>query len=186
MLETAGKKAARNWARIRQLRTLREKLDVEKMTDEVKRRVSPPRIRGKMPVSKELGIVAFWCSIFEMNELNPSQQKLTDATIKAAMQKHYPHSPGVQSLSTDDPKRRMTVNAFRQLYNAGRLHGKKPERISFRYNAEGRRVDGRTGKRLLTPEDEERLIGEFESAPLRRAVRGSGRIERMKPVVRHH
>lgn len=67
---------------------------------------------------------------------------------------------------------RSTVNEFRGRFNRGELHisparnGVKhfttpPAFISFRYNREGQRVEGRKGKRRLTTEEQTQTIQTF-------------------------
>jgi len=108
------------------------------------------------------GICLWWATLFQANEALPPHKKLTDQSIKLAVLKEFP-TLGYESkdkLGPPDETGRETVNYYRNLYNLGRLtSGKVPERKSYRYNEQGKRVNGRTGTRLLKENAE---TGEWE------------------------
>jgi|TARA_R110000824_G_scaffold229932_3_gene417540 hypothetical protein len=96
-----------------------------------------------------LGIMAFWATLFEGNELLPKSKKMTNAEIERQVRSEFPHE---QTLLENLDSGRQSVNYYRHLYNKGRMSkpkGTPPQHISFRYNEEGLVIDTRTGKRML-------------------------------------
>lgn len=107
------------------------------------------RTKGK---NFEGGIMLWWATLFQANEALPPRKKLTDESIKEAILNEFPDLgyDAPTKLGKSGENGRETVNYYRYLYNAGRLtSGKVPEIKSYRYNKEGKRVNGRTGTRLL-------------------------------------
>tara|TARA_R110000824_G_scaffold180908_1_gene361526 strand:+ start:811 stop:1302 length:492 start_codon:yes stop_codon:yes gene_type:complete len=104
------------------------------------------RTHGKV---SGLGIMAFWATLFEGNELLPKSKKMTNAEIERQVRAEFPHE---QTLLENLDSGRQSVNYYRHLYNKGRMSkskGAPPQHISFRYNEEGLFVDTRAGKRML-------------------------------------
>jgi hypothetical protein len=107
----------------------------------------------------KLGIMAFWHALFELNELNPSSKKMTNAEIARQMNLEFPGRPAIEKL-LEKPSE---VNTFRHMYNTGTLiatRKEKPKHISFRYNAKGNKVDPRT-ERVLTASEVQATIERF-------------------------
>tara|TARA_R110000787_G_scaffold154816_1_gene268512 strand:- start:9 stop:500 length:492 start_codon:yes stop_codon:yes gene_type:complete len=97
-----------------------------------------------------LGIMAFWATIFEANEILPKLKKMTNAELERQVRKEFPHEATLlENLDTG----RQSVNYYRHLFNKGRMSkpkGSSPEKISFRYDTDGVIVDTRSGKRKLS------------------------------------
>lgn len=114
-------------------------------------------IRGKAEhksrgLTTGLGVTAFLCSLFEANELSPRSKKLTDEQIALELQREFPDRKSVYAYLDDANP--LTINSRRGSYNRGELTLNVPPReASFRYNGKGVRVDGRTGRRQLLPEE---------------------------------
>jgi len=119
-------------------------LDIQKTPD-------PPRKAWYRTHGRRtgLGIMAFWATLFEGNELLPKSKKMTNAELERQVRSEFPHE---QTLLENLDSGRQSVNYYRHLYNKGRMSkpkGTPPQHISFRYNEEGFVVDTRTGKRML-------------------------------------
>lgn len=105
--------------------------------------------RGK---TTGLGVTAFLCNLFEANELSPARKKLTDEQIAIELEREFPDRPSVFCYRSVDSKQ--TINSRRQSYNRGEYSlNVPPQSASFRYNSKGMKVDGRTGRRVLMPEE---------------------------------
>jgi hypothetical protein len=65
--------------------------------------------------STDLGIIQFICGLFEANERLPRPQKMTDATMKAAIIAEYPNSPSSAKLKSG----KRHLGYWRTLYNMG-------------------------------------------------------------------
>lgn len=119
----------------------------------------PFKSHGK---STNIGFCAYISALFKTNELlykYPSTKKpLTDHQIALDLLEEFPGRK--MALAFLDPDNRNTVNDYRNKYNSGTFSPGKlpPEQHSFRYNEEGKRVDGRTGKRELPVITERGLI----------------------------
>ena len=140
---SASRKAAKvNPARLDKI------LDIQKTED-------PPRKSWHRTHGKKtgLGIMAFWRTLFEGNELLPVSKKMTNAEIERQVRLEFPHEKVLlENLDTG----RQSVNYYRHLYNKGRMtKGSPPDMISFRYNDEGKIVSTRAGKNILTAEEQE-------------------------------
>lgn len=104
-----------------------------------------------------LGIMSFWATLFEGNELLPRAKKMTNAEIDRQVRLEFPHE---QVLLDNLDSGRQSVNYYRHLYNKGRMSrpkGTAPEFLSFRYCDQGYRVDTRSGNRHLKEIDVDAL-----------------------------
>lgn len=122
----------------------------------------PAANRSQGGRSLNIGICSFFALLFESNESSPKKYKLTNEQIEAEVRKEYPDRKGAffdgKRAGRRDTWGRITVNTYRQKYNKGVFtQGIPPERFSFRYDKRGMRVDSRTGKRLLLPEEIESI-----------------------------
>ena len=100
-----------------------------------------------------LGIMAFWATLFEGNEILPKGKKMTNAEIERQVRLEFPHE---KTLLENLDSGRQSVNYYRHLYNKGRMNrpkGTPPETLSYRYNDEGVLVDTRSGNRQLNDDD---------------------------------
>lgn len=132
---------------VEELRAFLEKLNLERTPDKPAPR--RPRIRGKV---HGLGFGAFLYLLFDANERLPRERKMTNAEIERQIAEEFSHHPKTVARLKKDA----TVNYHRHAYNRGLLsnpQGAIPELISYRYDEEGHRVDGRTGKRKLTEQE---------------------------------
>ena len=96
-----------------------------------------------------LGIMAFWATLFEGNEILPKGKKMTNAEIERQVRLEFPHE---KTLLENLDSGRQSVNYYRHLYNKGRMSkpkGSPPETLSFRYNEAGVKVDTRSGNKVL-------------------------------------
>ena len=123
----------------------------------------PPRKTFQKTSGKKtgLGIMTFWATIFEGNELLPRTKKMTNAEIERQVRLEFPHE---ETLMENLDSGKQTVNYYRHLYNVGKLtkpRGTPPNHISFRYNEAGQVVDTRTGKRVLTKEEHNELLERY-------------------------
>tara|TARA_R110002020_G_scaffold115383_1_gene265297 strand:+ start:5138 stop:5632 length:495 start_codon:yes stop_codon:yes gene_type:complete len=112
----------------------------------------------------QLGIMAFWATLFEGNELLSRNKKMTNAEIERQVRLEFPHE---ETLMENLDSGRQTVNYYRHLYNVGKLtkpRGTPPKHISFRYSNVGKVVDTRSGKRLLTQEEIDELLERYGDA----------------------
>jgi hypothetical protein len=100
----------------------------------------------------KLGITQFWASLFEANETLPTAKKLTDTEIRARVHEQFPDRPAVHRLFAEG-RDKITVNYYRNIYNSGRLLGKVPKEMSFRYNKSGKPVEPKRGRKLLSPQE---------------------------------
>ena len=112
----------------------------------------------------KLGIMAFWATLFEGNELLPRNKKMTNAEIERQVRLEFPHE---ETLMENLDSGRQTVNYYRHLYNVGKLtkpRGTPPKHISFRYNEVGKIVDTRSGKRVLNSDEYDALLARYQDA----------------------
>jgi len=99
-----------------------------------------------------LGIIAYFITIFEANELLPRSKKMPDSVIARKVAREFPDRPSAQDFMSSNPSK--TVNSYRYRYNKGSFtKGIPPRTFSFRYNEEGERVNGKTGTYLLSGKD---------------------------------
>jgi hypothetical protein len=125
-------------------------LGIEKIPDQ-SRRGSPKRTHG---LKTSLGIQAFWTTLFEANEMLDQTKKMTDTAIEAAVLNEFP----TEAIAKNLIEHKTTVNWHRNAYNEGRYtKGEIPERFSFRYNYDGKPVNGKTGRRELDPAEIKKL-----------------------------
>tara|TARA_R110000824_G_C14774941_1_gene631339 strand:+ start:70 stop:561 length:492 start_codon:yes stop_codon:yes gene_type:complete len=109
-----------------------------------------------------LGIMSFWATLFEGNELLPKSKKMTNAEIERQVRSEFPHE---ETLLENLDSGRQSVNYYRHLYNKGRMSKPKdvaPKNLSYRYNEEGFLVDTRTGKRILNEIEIEEYVQRYE------------------------
>jgi len=116
-----------------------------------------------------MGVCAWFCMVFEANEKLDKSKKLTDDMIAQMLVEEYPDHPrSLKYLSPGVP----TVNQMRGRYNRGEFSPRDPSTgelvppkiISFRYNEDGRKVNGRTGSKLLTPYQESAILLRYSKA----------------------
>tara|TARA_R100001163_G_C5068474_1_gene208860 strand:+ start:5768 stop:6253 length:486 start_codon:yes stop_codon:yes gene_type:complete len=141
-----------------------EKVDpsnLEKILD-IQKTKDPPRKAWHRTHGKKtgLGIMAFWKTLFEGNEILPKSKKMTNAEIERQVRLEFPHEKTLlENLDTG----RQSVNYYRHLYNKGRMtKGDAPEHISFRYDGDGKIVNTRTGNRLLSEEEIDAYIEKYQ------------------------
>ena len=122
----------------------------------------PPRKSWHRTHGKKtgLGIMAFWKTLFEGNELLPVSKKMTNAEIERQVRLEFPHEKVLlENLDTG----RQSVNYYRHLFNKGRMtKGVTPESISFRYNDKGQIVSTRSGKNVLTGFEKDEYRTKYE------------------------
>lgn len=98
-----------------------------------------------------MGITQFFASLFETNEFAYETGEiriLTDDEIARAVEQEFPDRPSAHVYRGKKKKR--TVNEYRNYYNDGKFTELiPPKKLSFRYNREGERVNGRSGKPLV-------------------------------------
>jgi hypothetical protein len=92
-----------------------------------------------------LGVHSFIGVLFEGNEKLSKKNKMTDVMIQNQIIAEF-SGRKVASTLLDGTR---TVNYYRNQYNSGRLLGKMPPSISYRYNDDGEVVNGRTGKLMV-------------------------------------
>lgn len=110
-----------------------------------------------------LGIMTFWATLFECNERLPRTRKMTNAEIERQVRVEFSHE---ETLMENLESGRQTVNYYRNLYNKGKLTKPRlvaPSHISFRYNTDGKIVDTRTGKRILSEEERNEILGRYQN-----------------------
>ena len=88
----------------------------------------------------KLGIMAFWATLFEGNELLPRNKKMTNAEIERQVRLEFPHE---ETLT--------------------KPRGTPPKHISFRYNEVGKVVDTRSGKRVLSSDEYDALLEKYNA-----------------------
>ena len=81
----------------------------------------------------KLGIMSFWATLFEGNELLPRNKKMTNAEVERQVRLEFPHE------------------------------GTPPQHISFRYNETGKVVDTRSGKRILSSDEHDALVEKYNA-----------------------
>lgn len=108
------------------------------------------------------GLVSFIALLFEVNEIRAASRKsclgsdfppLTDCQLARLISNEFKGKWGMQFLPNYVPPKganRPTINNYRMRFNTGRLRLPMSDRPSFRYNAIGRKVNGRTGNTVLT------------------------------------
>ena len=95
-----------------------------------------------------LGFIGFICCLFDANEIfykEKTRPPLTDEQILSAIILEFP------SKATSLTRSQYTINYYRGKFNRGDLR-RTPFNVSFRYNSNGVRVEGKYGKTVLTPE----------------------------------
>jgi len=154
------------------LRQLGDILEVPTVLDDrrKKKRYAPTQ-HG---TTSELGVCLFIARLFQLNEYFGTtapylrKDKMGDPEIQALIEKEFPEAKLTKRL-----KERLTINQLRQHYNSGiltdRISSSAP--FSFRYNSKGEVVDGRFGRRVLTPEEVDGLITKAKEARTRRKLR---------------
>lgn len=119
-------------------------------------------------ITSGLGVGAYFASLFELNEILPREDKKTDEEILSLCEKEFPNRSiwnGFKGGRWVDGAEyaKYSVSSYRTLYNSGRFtKGVIPEKLSFRYDENGNKIT-KTGKRLLTLEEEKQLIKEHEA-----------------------
>lgn len=125
-----------------------------------------PRPFKSRGITTGLGFCAYISGLFKANEINYQCENtryiLTDKQIAIKLIEEFPGRK--MALAFLDPNNRNTINDYRNKYNLGKFSPRKtpPEYHSFRYNEEGQRVDGRTGKKPLPVITERGLISANE------------------------
>jgi hypothetical protein len=117
---------------------------------------SLPRTRKPKFVGlrSKLGWEEFRYKLFESNEMAPRAKRLTNTGIEKCLIDEFGHHPSILKAV----RGQYGANYHRQLYNRGRLRNLPPSQISFRYNEFGIAVDYRTGTKMLSPEDKEKIV----------------------------
>lgn len=85
---------------------------------------------------------------------HPKRTPKDDKELLILLAQHLPYSKGVKSMIVKD---KLTINSYRNKMNSGHW-GPPLWPPSFRYNEGGKRVNGRSGKRLLTTEDQQSIL----------------------------
>lgn len=125
-----------------------------------KRTITRPakRVRGIDTIHKSkgltsgVGICTYLADCFDSNALLAVSKKFTDEEIAAKVLKEFPTAKSATNLISEDSK--LTINTHRTKYNAGGFtRGIPPVEPSFRYDSQGRIVNGRNGKYPLLPEE---------------------------------
>lgn len=137
----------------RTIQELAVELGLVPTSDPIRKNRYGPRSQGKRT---GLGICRFWALLFVLNEKLDCHKKMTDAEIQRQVIQEYPDRPVARKLQ----RKKITVNQHRTMYNSGRFtpeYNKPTDNdievpYSYRYNSDGRRVDGRTGLRILPTE----------------------------------
>ena len=129
----------------------------------IKNTPDPPRKTWHRTHGKRtgLGIMAFWATIFEANEILPKLKKMTNAELERQVRAEFPHEA---TLLENLDSGRQSVNYYRHLFNKGRMSkpkGSIPEEISFRYNTDGLIVDTRSGRWLLKLSETNELVKKY-------------------------
>lgn len=111
-------------------------------------KVTNQRIRHKSRgITSGVGICTYFAFLFRSNE-RVGSKKLTDEQIAILVERQFPGRKTAQVFR--GPNKKRTINEYRHRYNLGLFTGgKMPALHSYRYNSDGLRVDGRTGKKVL-------------------------------------
>lgn len=132
----------------------------------------------KKAKSAPVGLISFICCTFEANEIragcklnqHATQKPLTDEQIANLIVSQFPDKANDLLVAHTGKNRPMTINAYRGKYNRGELRFDPPLMPSFRYNDAGKRVNGRSGNRLLTPLEITSTILEFNARKARKEL----------------
>lgn len=115
--------------------------------------------RGKIA---GLGVFATIEMLFEWNETAPPDKRMNDNTIKMEILKEFPEK--AKELGIDGKVGKATVNEYRSRFNRGKItKGRKPRRMSWRYNDEGEKVEGRFGSRELSQKEIREMTLRYEA-----------------------
>lgn len=119
-------------------------------------KIEKPTVDKSSGITTGMGVCSYFASLFEANELG--NRKMTDEMIAKKVRAEFPGRKGYfftgEGRPSSSSNSRETVNAYRQKYNAGKFTKNIPPlHFSFRYNNRGERVDARTGKYPLLPEE---------------------------------
>ena len=124
------------------------------------KRLIPKSCRG-------IGIAAYICLLIRKNEdlaLGGADEPWTDEQIRELVRKRFPKSKTVSGFYSPDSKTH-TVNHYRSLFNRGCLGTSIDYRnypfISFRYDQWGNKVNYKTGRRELTPQEIDDTVAKF-------------------------
>lgn len=98
----------------------------------------------------------FW--LFEENEKLSALQRLHDGQIEKLIRTEYREYP--ETLRVIDECRVSRIAIWRSTYNRGLLSG-TPKLCSFRYNDNGKAVDGQTGSKLLTALEQKTICSKY-------------------------
>jgi len=104
-------------------------------------------------ITTGMGILAYFVSLFEANELLSRKLRMSDTTIAKKVAREFPNRLSAQDFISEHPDK--TVNSYRGRYNKGTFtRGTPPTVLSLRYNNYGLPVNYKTGTILLTERDE--------------------------------
>lgn len=111
-------------------------------------------VRRNMPIGKasKLPLTLFVFLMFEKNELD--ETKMTDEQMSAVLVQEFGHSDRFMKQVEKCRVRKLII--YRSLYQLGRLAGRQPKFISFRYNSKGQPVSGHG--RTLTQNDINKIV----------------------------
>jgi hypothetical protein len=130
-------------------KSLFKKLGTRKTPDTHTMRKKWAKKRGK---HTGLGVCQFLATLFVANEIVPEKDKLTDEEIKRQILREFPEK--IKQLGPLGSVGDRTVGSWRTDFNKGKFTtGQRPERVSYRYNMDGKRVNGRTGAKVLRPDE---------------------------------
>lgn len=104
-----------------------------------------------------LGVMEYWAFLFALNEGLSKPDKMTDDEIVRQMEKEFPKR---KTVTARIHQGKIQVGWYRCRYNNGLLTGqnkKKPKQKSYRYNDEGLRIDGQSGRAL--PKGQQKVQG---------------------------
>jgi hypothetical protein len=125
-------------------------LGLDPTPDRTTTREYQPTTRGEVT---NMGICAFWATLFLANEGLPRTKKMTDAEIKAKVLNEFPAESQPDRTRGSLEKLELgivTVNYYRGLYNKGRLTRETaPDNPSKRYGDSGDIVNPKTGRPIL-------------------------------------
>ncbi len=126
-------------------------------SDGHQRRARKPKVQGKRT---KKGLTQFLFDMFEQNEMAARIDKLTNEKMELMLMEEFPnHDPLIKGLQVGG---KGGINDYRRRYNCGVLRRDVlPTRISFRYNKDGLRVDTRTGRRLMSVQDQAKYEQHF-------------------------
>lgn len=113
---------------------------------------SPPPISKSSGKTTGMGITAFFVMLLEANELAPKKRRLTDDQILAQVKAEFPNRKLWLRFGVG---KKYSVNGYaRAKYNRGLwTRGIPPEKVSFRYDSQGRAVDYHKGRVPLLNEE---------------------------------